>query len=811
MKSVLVPARSVREPDLVRQALSALDAAWSQGDFTVDGFAKLVERDQGSPSLVARLIKADLNHRYVGGQKTEVTEYLDRFPWLADYKDRMVSLLYEEFCLREEYGEPQDPSIFCARYPTWSDSIRSQIRYHRVISQAVGQVSPRPRYPEVGEYFGRFELARNLGEGGAARVYLAFDDDLGGKPFVLKISADVGDEPSIMGRLSHVNIVPVIWVDTETETGLRGLAMPYFAGRPLDQALKLIDPSKPSTRAMALWQVIAPKAKPGGSPAEISPPWPDFPANQSYAHGVVWLIRALALALEHAHRRDIQHGDVKPANILLTVDDGPKLLDFNLARSPDIVDSAHLGGTLPYMAPEQLRAFLDPERWSEVGAQADIYSLGLVMTELLTGERPGIDEAFEKLPRPRAINALLFARGLPRRSLRSVNPSVPHALDAIAERCLAFDPTERYRTAADLAEDLDGFLERKPLTHTTNPSRTERSANWLIRNRLTLLVVSLVLSTLAICVYSFDLGQVATSWVVPIVQRKEMTQVVDYLDAQKLAEARSELIRLEGLYPQSVLPPIYLASTLIAAKSSTPALLVRILQKVIEAPDRFDQVRAWKAHDSDLARRLSVLSRLLVEKTQATNDEVNRVAWGLAELANSIDQQDSQALGILGSRSLLRGEFEASQGFFDQAIRFAITAPERANLCQSRARLFIRWGEQIINEGRVDAPADAASRFSAALEDLEDFRSLKRERDRRSTYSYQVMIGRAALGMAKALTRDPSASDIRSRTFLDRAEDEISAAVKFETEDLRDSGMQDASNLLTEIRKLRGVSLGLTP
>ena len=139
-----------------------------------------------------------------------------------------------------------------------------------------------------------------------------------------------------------------------------------------------------------------------------------------------------------------------------------------------------LGGTLPYMAPEQIEAFLNPDLWGTVGARADIYSLGLVLRELLTGQAPDVPD--DKLPPARAMRELLDRRAIMPTDVRSQNPEIPHALEAIVQRCLMFDPEKRYPDSQALADDLECFLSRKPLRHAVNPSRRERVENWVARN-----------------------------------------------------------------------------------------------------------------------------------------------------------------------------------------------------------------------------------------------------------------------------------------------------------------------------------------
>ena len=140
-----------------------------------------------------------------------------------------------------------------------------------------------------------------------------------------------------------------------------------------------------------------------------------FPVRGTFSQGAAWIVMVLARALHYAHGRQIYHRDVKPANILLTINHGPQLLDFNLAESPHSADHAQAalrGGTLPYMAPEQIESFFNPELWASVGAGADIYSLGLVLRELLTGQMPDLPR--KGLPAARAMSELLDRTALSR-------------------------------------------------------------------------------------------------------------------------------------------------------------------------------------------------------------------------------------------------------------------------------------------------------------------------------------------------------------------------------------------------------------
>ena len=435
--------------------------------------------------VLAALAKADIQARFDRGERPEAASYLARFATLRDDRERVVSLVFEEFCLREERGERPEPEAFCDRYEAWRDSLLAQLCCHDMLSQAIGATTPTRPLPCSGDRFRSFRLGPILGEGGSARVFLANDESLGDRRVALKVSADRGKEPAIQGRLDHANIVPVLSVTDDPETGFRGLCMPYRAGLPLDKVIRRIDPASRPQGAHVLREIL--EGGPAADPTESSPAasWHGFPDRGSYPQGVAWVVAVVARALAHAHGRGVYHRDVKPANVLLAAREGPQLLDFNLSHAPHDAgraEAALRGGTLPYMAPEQLNAFLDPNAWDAVGEAADIYSLGLLLRELLTGERP--ESPDPGVPLPRAIHDLSDRRSLGFGPVRSMNRDVPHALEAILTRCLAFRPEDRYSSARALAEDLERFVARQPLLEAANPSHLERTGNWARRRRV---------------------------------------------------------------------------------------------------------------------------------------------------------------------------------------------------------------------------------------------------------------------------------------------------------------------------------------
>jgi serine/threonine protein kinase len=466
------------------EVIADFEVLWIEGDPPPleDFWARL---GGGPTSLLSGLVKVELKGRFALGERPTVAEYLAKFPELRAADERVVSLAYEEYCLLKETGEPPEPGPFCERYEQWADSLASQIQYHELLSRAVGPTT-RPRFPEPGEWFaGKFELRAPLGAGGAGRVFRAYQPKFC-REVALKITPDIGSdrEPEIVGLLDHERIVPVWSVDHEDARGLRGLCMPFRPGMTLQALIERVGPASSPRHARSLLDKVLPTAQVEAGHG-LPNGWIGFPVEGSYADAAAWVALGIAQGLAHAHGRGVVHRDVKPANILLTIREGPQLLDFNLAEAPsgaEQAEAARSGGTLPYMAPEQLAAFLDPARWGGVGPSADLYALGLVLQELLTGDRPETPDP--RLPLPRAVAAMLDLRALPVPSVRVRNPSIPHALAAIVAKCLAFEPSGRYPDASALADDLRRFLDRRPLAHARNPSRRERLANWTRRHRV---------------------------------------------------------------------------------------------------------------------------------------------------------------------------------------------------------------------------------------------------------------------------------------------------------------------------------------
>lgn len=285
---------------------------------------------------------------------------------------------------------------------------------------------------------GRYEILDTIGNGAFSRVVRAHDpliDRLVAiKLFPPEIARGEGRnqfiaEARVVGKLSHPSIITLHDMGIDEPSGTPYLVMELIEGASLDRTI-----------------------------AKSSLP---FPTACAYAAQV-------SVALGLAHRMGVIHGDVKPANILLTVDGQPKLTDFGMARLArhDRKEMA-LAGTPSYWCPEQLLG--RPQ-----DARSDLFSLGAVLYEMLTGKAPFAGDSLQAV-----CNNVLSSQPLPP---SHTNPSIPTPLDGIVLGCLAKDPRERVASAEALADQLFPMARRKvhgPMDKTPPPAGPGRIARML--------------------------------------------------------------------------------------------------------------------------------------------------------------------------------------------------------------------------------------------------------------------------------------------------------------------------------------------
>ncbi len=401
-----------------------------------------------TPSQVAAELAADIKRRWRKGvADPDAAAALAEHRDLTGFRSVAIDLAYEEYCLREEAGDAPDAGRFCGRFPTaLRASLRKVIDAHRLVADHPELLAPQPvEWPAAGETFEGLELVGELGRGTFGRAYAAFDPQTG-RPCVLKLSAGRSAEAQVIGGLRHPNVIEVYWARPVGR--LTAVCMPLVGVTTLDEAREAAFAPGPPRTAGALLAAIDPAGLPADRPPVVRP-------GEPYPVAVAAIAERVADALAHLHRSGVAHGDLKPSNVVLAPGGRPYLIDFNLSVAGE-APAGVPGGTVPYMAPELLRAVargIRPVGFSP--AKADVYALGATAFELLTGRLPADPP---KATEARAAAAELLARPAgPRPGVRELAPAVPAAVAQVIDRCLAADPADR-PDAAEVAAALGRFL-----------------------------------------------------------------------------------------------------------------------------------------------------------------------------------------------------------------------------------------------------------------------------------------------------------------------------------------------------------------
>lgn len=449
--------------DTLEAAVAAFEAARLAGlSATVEEY--LPEGGPGDRARVAcELVRVDLEISDSHGAPRSVDDYRDAVPELFARPTLLGQVAFEEYRLALARGER----------PTVAEQLRRYGLERRFWPTPLdGPTGVVTAYPSPGEQFDGMPLERLLGSGAFSRVFVARQPKFGGRSIALKLTLMSSVEPDRLGRLQHTNIVPVY--SAHFDRGLLGVAMPLLGERTLAD---LTVPPAPVDGAGSTLRAAAGStiAEPGATTV------PPAAARAARSAGLPWrraaaIVADVAAGLAHAHARGIVHGDIKPANILLGDDGVPRLLDFNLASdaSRQAPETLVVGGTIPYLAPEHLSALVEGAR---VTPACDQYSLGVVLYELLAGERPfpaRVGDFAESVAAMRSDR--LAAPHLPG------GAPAPPGLRAIVAKCLAPAPADRYPDVAAFEAELRRELADEPLRHTREPSLTARLAKWRRRH-----------------------------------------------------------------------------------------------------------------------------------------------------------------------------------------------------------------------------------------------------------------------------------------------------------------------------------------
>jgi WD40 repeat protein/tRNA A-37 threonylcarbamoyl transferase component Bud32 len=372
--------------------------------------------------------------------------------------EAVVDLIYNEFLLRRQMRETPGLEEYLMRFPVLAGPIRAQLEVYGVLRPASGlgsgaeeqtgdQLNRPPEPPAVmspewfvGRSFGDYELLEEIGRGGMGVVFKARQRGLN-RVVALKMNLagqlaspiDVQrfrTEAEAVAQLQHPHIVQVFQVGEHE--GLPYMALEYATGGSLARQLNGT-PFRPTEAAR--------------------------------------LVETLARAMQAAHERGIVHRDLKPANVLLTGDGSPKITDFGLAKKFDdaagLTVSGAIMGTPSYMAPEQAEG-----KGQAIGPVTDVYALGAILYELLTGRPP-----FKAVTRLDTILQVLNEEPVPPRQLQS---KTPRDLETICLKCLAKESDRRYKSAEALAEDLENWLAERPI-RARPVGLWERNWKWIQR------------------------------------------------------------------------------------------------------------------------------------------------------------------------------------------------------------------------------------------------------------------------------------------------------------------------------------------
>lgn len=409
--------------------------------------------------------------------------------------EHALDAIIAEYLEAQERGEDTRPSRWIERHPEHAEALReffaAELRFDRVTPRP--QPSSTPMFA-CDDRFGDYDILAPIARGGMGVVYRARQRSLDREVALKMILGGQWARPAERERfareaaaiagLDHPHIVPVYEVGEVSN-------IPYFAMRLL----------------------------PGGSLVERLPELRRDPTRTAE------LVEQLARAVHFAHQAGILHRDLKPANILFDANGSPQISDFGLAKSTAPTDELTLTGaalgTPSYMAPEQVTG--------DVGFGADIYALGCILYEILTGRPPFVGQT--------VFEVMQQLRRDPPLPPRQRDPRIPRDLETITLVCLEKDPARRYANAEELAEELARFRRHEPI-HSRPIPRVARLYRWTRRNPVaSILFTSLVVIT-------------AISVVASLITESERQDAVDAAARAHRAERASQARLRESLRVQ---------------------------------------------------------------------------------------------------------------------------------------------------------------------------------------------------------------------------------------------------------------------
>jgi tetratricopeptide (TPR) repeat protein/tRNA A-37 threonylcarbamoyl transferase component Bud32 len=668
------------------------EAAWQeQARPPLDDFLP-VQNGAYRDAVLAELVHLDLEFRLRAGDDVRVESYLRQYPQLGNSADVVLELIEEEFTLRQETDRDLSPTEFIERFPPFAPEIERRLSgLHGPRTSVQGPSRPNGSDAPAGfPLVPGCEILEDIGRGGMGIVYkakqMALDRIVAIKMVRTGAQADEEDrarfqtEVRAAAQLRHVNIVQI------HEVGELG-GQPY-----------------------CILEYV-----PHGTLQKLLAAGPRPPRD------VAVFAATLARAVHFAHQNGIVHRDLKPGNILLQMPESkdtkdgdlltaiPKIADFGLAKRleqvGDLTETGMIVGTVQYMAPEQADG-------KTIGPSADIYALGAVLYEMLTGRPPLLGHS--------PLATLEMLRNQEPISLCRLQPSLPRELDTICMKCLEKDPARRYASAAALADDLDRFLAGEPI-HAQPMGRVERTVRWCRRKpALAGLWASLVVLFVGVLSVAF--------WQ----QQQQANRTAD--DLTRKAEAR----RKRELAERGV------AEALDQGKKIHDGLLAELAQPTGVTQLLNDPAR-WSA---PIATAYSVLARAAALRKNADSEFDETLVSQMDLLALQIMQDDADRRLALRLEKIRLDRATWSDGTFDieSALRDYPTAFQQARLCAAPTSA----GQVLPSAAAIGASA-IKEHLLAAIDDWADVASVLKKND----------LAKDLRDIASQIDRDPWRDQIR--------------------------------------------------
>ena len=448
--------------------------------------------DQPLTESRLRKLSLELEDRIRSGERSVSEQLFTEHPHLLDDTEAAIEVIYREDLTLEQLGERPDNEALFARFPKWEDRLRKLLDVHDAMAdeEILDSTTPPGTVAAIGQMIDKYKLLQEIGEGGFGVVYMAEQVQPVRRKVALKVikpGMDTRDalarfesERQALALMDHPNIAHVLDAGA-TDSGHPFFVMELVRGVPITEFCEKQNVSVPDR---------------------------------------LKLFRVVCQAVQHAHSKGIIHRDLKPSNVMITLHDTvpvPKIIDFGISKALNqqltektlFTRYGQMLGTPMYMSPEQAEM-----SGLGIDIRSDVYSLGVMLYELLTGTPPFsaerlktaayaemiqiISEEDPPTPSTRIVSIGKTSDNVldqPKVDYRSLSVQVRGDLDQIVMKALEKDRARRYETVNDLARDVERYMNDEPVLAGT-PSMTYRSQKFLRRNKALVRSVAAVIAAL---------------------------------------------------------------------------------------------------------------------------------------------------------------------------------------------------------------------------------------------------------------------------------------------------------------------------